>query len=273
MAPAQQPNNPAPAGKATGAAATAQRWDPARYQRNAGFVAELGMPVVELLAPRPAERILDLGCGDGALTAKLARLATVVGVDASAEQIAAARALGLDAHVVDGLALTFDSEFDAVFSNATLHWIRDPDAVIDGVWRALKPGGRFVAECGGAGNVATIRTALHAALAARGADPAPYDPWTFASPEDCRARLERRGFRVATIELIPRPTRLPGRLGDWLDTFAESFLAALPPDERSAFKDEIEAAVRPRLCGPDGGWTADYVRLRFAAVKPAGAAA
>jgi SAM-dependent methyltransferase len=273
MAPAQQPNNPAPAGKATGAAAAAQRWDPARYQRNAGFVAELGMPVVELLAPRPAERILDLGCGDGALTAKLARLATVVGVDASAEQIAAARALGLDAHVVDGLALPFDSEFDAVFSNATLHWMRDSDAVIDGVWRALKPGGRFVAECGGAGNVATIRAALYAALAARGADPAAHDPWIFAGPEDYRAKLERRGFRVAKIQLIPRPTRLPGRLTDWLDTFAESFLAALPPDERSAFKDEIEAAVRPRLCGPDGGWTADYVRLRFAAVKPAGAAA
>jgi SAM-dependent methyltransferase len=273
MVQVQQPNNPTPAGQVLATAPPAQHWDPARYQRNAGFVAELGMPVVELLAPHPAERILDLGCGDGALTVKLARLATVVGVDASAEQIAAARARGLDAHVVDGAALDFDGEFDAVFSNATLHWMRDSDAVIDGVWRALKPGGRFVAECGGAGNVEAIRTALYAALAARGADPVAYDPGFFAWPEDYRAKLERRGFRVATLELIPRPTRLPGRLADWLDTFAESFLAALPPDERPALEDEIEAALRPVLCGPDGIWTADYVRLRFAAVKPAGAPA
>jgi SAM-dependent methyltransferase len=273
MAQVPNPSNPASAAEAAGAAVPAQHWDPARYRRNAAFVAELGMPVVELLAPRPAERILDLGCGDGALTAKLARLATVVGVDASAEQIAAARALGLDARVVDGAALSFDNEFDAVFSNATLHWMRAADSVIDGVWRALKPGGRFVAECGGAGNVEAIRSALYAALAARGIDAVTYDPWTFAGPEDYRAKLERRGFRVATIELIPRPTRLPGRLADWLDTFAESFLAALPPEDRPALKDSVEAALRPVLCDRGGGWTADYVRLRFAAVKPTGAGA
>src|SRR5258708_10292583 len=129
-----------------------QSWDPDSYARNDRFVSDLGAPVVELLAPHAGERILDLGCGDGALTAKLVALGcTVVGVDASAQQIAAARALGLDAHVVSGEELAFAAAFDAVFSNAALHWMRRADRVIDGAWRALRPGGRFVAEFGGAG--------------------------------------------------------------------------------------------------------------------------
>ena len=124
-----------------------QTWDPDRYARNARFVADLGAPVVELLAPRAGERILDLGCGDGVLTAKLASLGChVIGVDASAQQIDAARKLGLDARVMNGEALDFDSEFDAVFSNAALHWMRDPAKVIAGVHRALTPHGRFVGD-------------------------------------------------------------------------------------------------------------------------------
>ena len=248
----------------------AQHWDPDRYHRNAAFVPALGQPVLDLLAPQPGERILDLGCGDGTLTAALAaRGVAVVGVDASAEQIAAARARGLDARVMSGMALTFAAECDAVFSNAALHWMREPEAVIDGVWRALKPGGRFVAECGGAGNVATVQAALRAALDRRGLDGASADPWYFPEPEAYRALLERRGFKVLSIALIPRPTPLPGRLGDWLDTFGESFLAHLPAGEREACKIEIETAVADRLRDAKGVWTADYVRLRFAAVKPA----
>lgn len=263
---------PRPNSAPPGGTIVEQRWDPARYQRHAGFVAVLGQPVLELLAPRAGERILDLGCGDGALTAALAERAQVVGVDASAEQIAAARARGLDARVMDGTRLGFDAEFDAVFSNAALHWMRDPDAVIDGVWRALKPGGRFVAECGGAGNVETVFEALVAALARRGIDGRALSPWYFPAPEEYRGRLERRGFAVDSIMLIPRPTPLPGRLADWLDTFAESFLAAVPAGERAAVKDEVEAVLRGTLSDGEGAWTVDYVRLRFAARKPAGGA-
>jgi SAM-dependent methyltransferase len=250
-----------------------QRWDPERYRRNAAFVPALGQPVLELLAPLAGERILDLGCGYGALTRLIAARAAVVGVDASAEQVAAARAQGLDARVMSGAELSFSAEFDAVFSNAALHWMREPDRVIDGVWRALKPGGRFVAECGGAGNVAAVRAALIAALDRRGLDGRTADPWYFATPEEYRARLERRGFRVASMALIPRPTILPGRLADWLDTFAESFLALLPADAREAVEIEVEEALADRLRDANGIWTADYVRLRFAAVKPAEEAA
>lgn len=251
-----------------GDAIVEQRWDPARYQRNASFVPELGRAVLEWLAPQPGEHILDLGCGDGALTAVLAETCKVVGIDHSAEQVAAARQRGLDALVVAGADLRFDAEFDAVFSNAALHWMRESDAVIDGVWRALKPGGRFVAEMGGAGNVAMVITALERVLARRGIDARPAMPWYFPSPDAYRAKLERRGFSVTRMMLLERPTRLPGALADWLDTFAESFLALVPAGTRQAVMDEVEDAVRAQLFDPVSGWTADYVRLRFIAVKP-----
>lgn len=245
---------------------SAQTWDPDGYARHARFVADLGMPVVELLAPRPGERVLDLGCGDGALTAKLVALGCeVVGIDASEPLVAAARQLGIDARVMDAEALGFAAEFDAVFSNAVLHWMRRPDAVIAGVHRALRPHGRFVAECGGHGCVATIRDALIAALDRRGIDGAAFDPWFFTTAEDYRARLERGGFVVDSIAVFPRPTPLPGDIAGWLETFAQSFSHALPAVERPGYLAEVCEVLRPVLCDAAGRWTADYTRLRFAA--------
>jgi trans-aconitate methyltransferase len=245
-----------------------QTWSPERYDKHARFVSDLGMPVVELLAPRAGERILDLGCGDGVLTEKLVALGCeVVGVDASAAQVEGCRARGLDCRVANGEALDFDGEFDAVFSNAALHWMRRPDAVIAGVRRALKPGGRFVGEMGGYGCVAAIRSALGRALAARGVDVAAYDPWYFPTDDDYRERLEAQGFQVDSITLFPRPTPLPGDVTGWLETFAESFLAPLPAAERPAFLGDVREALRPVLADASGAWTADYVRLRFAAQR------
>jgi trans-aconitate methyltransferase len=251
------------------AAVPGQNWDPDRYARNARFVAELGMPVVELLAPRPGERILDLGCGDGALTAKLAGLGCrVVGVDASLAQARAARQRGLDVAVVDGHDLPLRPAFDAVFSNAALHWMPHARAVMAGVWRALEPGGRFVAEMGGRGNVAAIRSALYTALDRRGIDAAAIDPWYFPDPDAYAALLREQGFSVLSMELLPRPTPLPGDMAGWLATFAETFTVVLPEADRPAFVAEVCRMLEPGLRAPDGRWVADYVRLRFAALKP-----
>ena len=251
-----------------------QTWDPADYARHARFVSDLGEAVVELLAPQAGERILDLGCGDGVLTKRLQDLGcTVVGVDSSAAQIAAARALGLDARVMSGDALAFAGEFDAIFSNAALHWMKDARAVTTGVWRALKPGGRFVAECGGHGCVARIEAALHGALARRGLDPRAVNPWLFATVAEYRGHLEAAGFVVEYAALIPRPTPLPGDILGWLETFARCFTAALPEAQRGDYLREVKESLRPQLCDAAGNWTADYVRLRFAARKPKLAAA
>jgi trans-aconitate methyltransferase len=245
---------------------TAQNWDPKRYARNARFVSDLGMPVVALLDPQPGERILDLGCGDGALTEKLAALGcTVVGVDSSAEQVAATRARGIDAHVADCRRIEYNREFDAVFSNAVLHWVKPPEDAIAGVARALKPGGRFVGEFGGSGNVERIRSALEAALEARGVDPRPLNPWYFPTVEEYSGILCAHGFVVDKCALIPRPTKLPGDMVDWLETFAEPFAAALATDERRPFFADVQDRLRETLCDARGTWHADYVRLRFAA--------
>lgn len=171
---------------------------------------------------------------------------------------------------MDGETLAFSAEFDAVFSNAALHWMQSPDAAIDGMWRALKPGGRLIGEMGRAGNVARIKAALEAALARRGLDGQAATPWYFPDTEEYRAKLQARGFEVISIELLARPTPLPGGIGDWLDTFAESFLMLVPMENRAAFVDEIAAELEPSLYDVRGGkWIADYVRLRFAARKPA----
>ncbi len=242
-----------------------QSWSPEHYAHNAGFVAELGQPVVDLLDPRPGERILDLGCGDGALTEKLAATAEVVGVDSSPEQVAGARARGLDARVADGHALPFEREFDAVFSNAALHWMKRPDDVIAGVARALKPGGRFVGEFGGHGNVAAFTVALIAVLRRRGFADNATSPWYFPTADEYRARLEAHGFAVTHAELFPRATLLPTGFEGWLDTFGEHFMRLVPESERAGFRAEVVDLLRPFLCDSTGQWTADYVRLRFAA--------
>lgn len=243
-----------------------QRWDPEQYARNARFVSDLGEPVVDLLAPESGERILDLGCGDGALTEKLVAAGChVVAVDSSSEQIKAARGRGLDAHVGKAEELTFTHEFDAVFSNATLHWIHNADEVIAKVFRALRPGGRFVGEFGGAGCVQAIRNALTQALQARGVETKDLNPWFFPTAEEYQERLQRQGFTVEWVSLFPRPTVLPGDIAGWLETFGQRFLNLLPDTARQDAIDEVRTELLPHLYDPNKGWVADYVRLRFAA--------
>jgi len=238
-----------------------QTWSPSGYAYHAAFVPALGAGILEKLAPVAGERILDLGCGDGSLTEQLIqRGARVVGVDASPDMVAAARARGIDAQVMDATQLTFEAEFDAVFSNAVLHWIHDQDAVLAGVARALVWGGRFVAEFGGFTNIAAIAVALRAVLGNRGLSFNRH--WYYPTPAAYSALLERHGFAVELATLFPRPTPLPTGMAGWLHTFGKGALGALPEQERAEVEREIIDLLKPSLCDEQGNWTADYVRLQ-----------
>lgn len=245
---------------------TTQHWDAADYAAHGRFVSDLGQPVLDLLAPRPGERILDVGCGDGALSERLAAGgAQVVGIDTAEGFLAEARARGLDARAADARAMSFEQEFDAVFTNAALHWIPEIDLVLAGACRALKPHGRFVGEFGGHGNVAAIGTALRAVWRRYGVLLQP--PWYYPTPAEFSARLLAAGFHVESAQLIARPTPLPSGMADWIRTFANWALVALLPEERDAALAEAEDLLSPALRDAQGRWTADYVRLRFVARK------
>lgn len=247
-----------------------QHWSAERYAETAHFVPALGAPLLELLAPSSGERILDLGCGDGVLTERIVTAgATVVAVDAGPDMVAAARARGIDAREMDAQRLAFADEFDAVFSNAALHWMRNQRAVLAGVHRALKPRGRFVAELGGHNNIAAIIVALSAVLARRGLNAHRLSPWYFPSAEAYRQKLGEAGFTVEEIAIVPRPTILPTGIEVWLDTFAEDFLGALAEPDRLRARAEVADLLRPVLMDETGTWIADYVRLRFRAIRAA----
>jgi trans-aconitate methyltransferase len=256
------------ANPAADSAALKQVWGADKYEKNARFVSDMTGDVLGWLAPKPGERILDLGCGDGILTEKLVQAGAIVtGADNSEPLLAAARKRGLDVQFKDGQALDYGPEFDAVFSNAALHWMTRAEDVVKGVARALKKGGRFVAEFGGHGNIAAIVTALRATAIAHGKDPARAAGWFYPTPAEYRALLEANGFAVEKIGLFPRPTPLPTGLRGWLTTFRESYFDQWPESEREQIVSEIENLLAPSLRDKAGNWTADYVRLRVAAVR------
>lgn len=260
------------------AEANAGGWKADDYSRNARFVADLAADLISWLAPVAGETILDLGCGDGALSERIAAAgASVIGTDGSSAMVAAAEARGLTAVVADGQNLAavpaLDRRFDAVFSNAALHWMnRDPQAVIDGVFARLKPGGRFVGEMGGAGNIAPIRAALRAEADARGLDPDTLDPWYFPTETAYLDRLATAGFHIERSHSFERPTQLPGDVADWLTTLARPFVTAFAEGEtRTAYVAAVRERLAAELRHRDGHWIAPYVRLRFAVRKPANA--
>lgn len=247
---------------------TSQEWNPEQYQEQAGFVPVLGQPVLELLAPHAGESILDLGCGDGTLSLEIQKLGCrTTGVDGSAEMVAAARAKGLHAIHLDAHQLDFSAQFDAVFSNAALHWMTRPEKVLHGVYRALKPGGRFVAEMGGQGNIAWVVQAMQEFFEQQPEFGAYQNPWFFPSTSEYQTLLEQAGFQVLYIELIPRPTPLTSHLQAWLELFSGAITSHMTDEQKQTFYRQVTQKLRPRLFSEENGWAVDYVRLRFKALK------
>jgi SAM-dependent methyltransferase len=245
-----------------------QTWDAKDYGKNAAFVHGMAGGVVEWLDAKPGESILDLGCGDGQLTERLAATGAIVtGVDVSPEMLAAARSRGINAHEGSAESLPFaDHFFDAVFSNAVLHWVRNQDGMMAEVRRVLKPSGRFVAEMAGHGNIAAIRVAFMAVMARHGLSDAEEGVNCFPTSEEYSRRLMRNGFQVERIALIPRPTPLPeSGMEGWLRTFRRGVLAGVPEALRETVVEETAALLEPVLRDDEGIWTADYIRLRFIA--------
>lgn len=249
-------------------------WNSTLYDNAHAFVWQYGKALLELLAPQPGEQILDLGCGTGHLTAEIAQAgAAVLGLDADRSMLQQAQQHypHLRFELADARSFDVTDAVDAVFSNATLHWIKDADAVITRVRCALKLGGRFVAEFGGKGNIGAIAAATTQALKELGySNAADLNPWYFPSLGEYTQRLEQQGFEVRYGVLFDRPTALEGgRVGleNWLRMFAHRILAHLPDEEQILVIRRVETLLEPTLYR-DGTWWADYRRLRIVAIAP-----
>ena len=249
-----------------------QQWNANLYDTKHKFVSSLATETVELLSPKVGERILDIGCGTGHLTQEIANCgAEVLGVDSAETMILQARQNypNLQFAVMDAINLEFTEEFDAVFSNAVLHWIKQPEKVIAGVWKSLKPGGRFVAEFGGKGNINSIQTALERAICQENsAFENLLNPNYFPSIAEYGSLLEKQGFELTFATLFARPTPLDGESGmvNWLQMFRNSVLAAFSEDTQAKILANVVEQLRPTLY-KNGTWFADYRRLRIVAIK------
>ncbi|GLC87177.1 class I SAM-dependent methyltransferase [Lysinibacillus piscis] len=248
------------------------KWNAQLYDQKHDFVSKFGESLVDVLAPLPQEVILDLGCGTGDLTAEIASYgAYVQGIDASTEMIATAQQKypTLSFQTIDATAMQMTEEFDAIFSNAALHWMKQPDIVINNSYHALKQGGRFVAEMGGHGNIASIVSALQASMELlHFSYDEHYFPWYFPTAEAYQAKLEQAGFTVKMITHYERPTPLQGEAGlrNWLKMFSFNILQRLSEDEKERVYAQCETLLKPSIY-QEGQWIADYYRLRFMAVK------
>jgi trans-aconitate methyltransferase len=251
---------------------TTNQWNADLYDRKHSFVAEYGAALLDLLEPKPGEQILDLGCGTGTLTQQISdRGAQILGIDSAPSMIAQAlqNYPALSFRVADATNLPFVEQFDAIFSNAVLHWVKPPETAIANMWKALKPGGRLVVEFGGKGNVQAIATALEQSMREIGyPNPKTLNPWYFPSISEYTTLLEQQGFEVQFAALFDRPTPLADADGiqNWIKMFAQSFLQAVPVEQQDTFLTQIAERIRPQY--RDGTWFADYRRIRAIALKP-----
>ena len=241
-----------------------QFWDSKLYSRDAAFVSNYGTELLSMLGPAEGRSLLDLGCGEGALTEKLLSLGwNVTGVDSSKEQVRATLTRGISAEVMNGEDLKFEKKFDCVISNAALHWMNNPEKVLDGVWNALRARGIFVGEMGAHGNVESVVRTASNILMEKGFDPKEFNPWYFPTENEYSELLLARGFIIESIQTFSRPTELPGDILDWLTIFAQSFTSPFKSSDKKLFYREMRKRLKSQLLSNEGKWIVDYVRLRF----------
>ncbi len=245
-------------------------WDAKDYEENFSFVYEYGNDLVALLDPKPGEHILDLGCGTGQLSEIISRSgAEVIGIDKSAEMIgqASANYPGLEFYQKDATDFRFDHHFDAIFSNATLHWVLDPVSCIQSMYKNIKAGGRLVLEFGGQNNVQNIIQPLRKVLAKCGfKEQSELKLWYFPSIGTYTSALEDVGFQVISAWHYERPTILQTDLRGWMEMFADPFFKGIPSDEIEIIKNEVQELAKPQ-CYIKDEWVADYRRIRIHAKK------
>jgi len=242
-------------------------WNADKYRKHAGFVSELATPVVELLNPKEGEKILDLGCGDGILGLTIEKYGTeVLGIDFSENMVKKAKENGLNAKVMSVTDMSFKEEFDAVFSNAMLHWVKEPKLAVENIAKSLKKGGRFVAEFGGDGDIINIERAMREVFHRHPEYGEIDDFWYFPTTDEYTSILEAYHFEVRYIELIPRPTPIDD-IANWLMLFTNGFTKHLSDGEQRAFRDEVREFLKETNYSQDEGWVADYVRIRVEAFK------
>lgn len=243
------------------------KWNANQYNKHAGFVSNLALDVVKLLNPKKDEKILDLGCGDGTLAVEIKKYNTkVTAIDLSQSMVDKTRAKGIEAFVMSATGLLYTNEFDAVFSNAVLHWVLDSQTAIKKMHKSLKSNGRFIAEFGGYGNIKYLTDAMQEVFDNHKEYGKFNNPWFFPNDTEYKELLELNGFIVEYIELIKRPTKIDD-ISNWLDIFANGIVSHLTKEQQNTFKQEVRGILKPKIYTEKDGWVADYVRLRLKAIK------
>ncbi|WP_457564189.1 class I SAM-dependent methyltransferase [Caminibacter sp.] len=240
-------------------------WNVDLYKKHANFVSNLAIDVVELLNPKKNEKILDVGCGDGTLGELIEKKgAKVIGIDKSKNMIKKAKEK-IEAYNIDVIEMNYKNEFDAVFSNAVLHWINDQKKALANIYKALKNNGRFVCEFGGKGNIDSLLNAIENVFIKYKFGKFK-NPWYFPDVKSYKNILESEGFSVEYIELIPRPTKI-NDIKKWIDIFCKDFTENLTKEQKNVFKNEVEKILRDKIYTKTNEWIVDYVRIRFKAIK------
>lgn len=244
-------------------------WNVDNYAKHAAFVPEIAADLIDLLNPQAAEQILDIGCGDGLLTLKIMAAGShITAIDNSIDMVNAAIDKGINASQQNAQQLNYQQQFDTAFSNAALHWMLKPELVIDNVYKALKPGGRFVAEFGGQGNIQALVEAMETVFQQHPEWGCFENPWFFPDAAEYKTLLENCGVIINEIHCFDRPTTIEHGIQAWLKVFTSNITSNLNEEQTIVFYQTVEQHLLQHNTSIKGALTLNYVRLRFSAIKP-----